>query len=633
MKHRHEPRVPKALVTLMAAGLLGVVGLATAAPTYTITNVYVPPDQFALGGNEADLKARPIYKPHDSRTTYFPKFWMTSNERTGCAGVTTLSNGTNNTLANVIIDEPGVEFHGGEEAGLTTCVGSIYVPPGEEPPEGTPPTPDDQFPVDVRFNPSVCLPVVLPPGQNSVKYSELQNDGSTAKGTVKSPGPGLVCAPLGAERHPRHPHGITVDFQRQRAYQVIEHSGLRWNANRTKFQVADTTDEESGLTLAWDISDSKNPKFLKGYLNGHGAHEITVNQVNGLVFQGNHEDSPGVKPSIWVDVIDTTKANPYGFIDTGYFHAVQGVDVDEGKNLVYGTDHVGELVFAFDGNCKPTANPPGVVPPPAPPGYSLPSGDTNMKMGWNCIKWWVDIRPAFVAAFPNLAGIFAPDPTVPGSLPLVLHMHNGAADDLNHRSYSTIHSIHDAEHTGLSDDEPPPGTDEESGAVEHYMARYVVEVDQPSSVNATTKKATAPVYMIDLSHGYNILKYPNADSIPDGLKKLEKSFVHAHFLWVDPSRKALLVTGEHTGNMGVVNTTTRKLEQVIGITRAIPGCVPPPPEDPTLPPEAEEPHVHGVTVQPLTGVVYVTDEGEHCFYESATVLKPNDYDNKNDLLQ
>jgi hypothetical protein len=295
---------------------------------------------------------------------------------------------------------------------------------------------------EARFNPSVCLPVVLPPGQKEVTYDVEVVGGGNVSGKVKSPGRGLVCAPLGAEQHPRHPHGITIDVARQRAYQVIEHSGLRWNADRTAFQVAYTTDEESGLTLAWDIN---------------------------------------------------------------------------------------------------------------------------------------------------------------------------------------------AEHTGLAANEPPPGTEDEEGeSAEHFLGRYVVEVEQPSAVNRTTKQATAPVHLIDLSHGYTIVDYPNIENIPDGLKTLEKSFVHAHFIWVDPLRDALLVTGEHTGNLGVVDTRTRQLEQVIGISRAIPDCVLPPPEDPTLPPEAEEPHVHGVTVQPLTGAVYVMDEGEHCFYESATVLKPKDEHHNND---
>ena len=39
-------------------------------------------------------------------------------------------------------------------------------------------------------------------------------------------------------------------------------------------------------------------------------------------------------------------------------------------------------------------------------------------------------------------------------------------------------------------------------------------------------------------------------------------------------------------------------------------------------PETEEPHVHGVQINAQTGDTYVSDEGEHCFYESVTILKP-----------
>ena len=41
------------------------------------------------------------------------------------------------------------------------------------------------------------------------------------------------------------------------------------------------------------------------------------------------------------------------------------------------------------------------------------------------------------------------------------------------------------------------------------------------------------------------------------------------------------------------------------------------------PPDAAEPHVHGVQIDPLTGIVYVSDEGEEeCFFESVTILQP-----------
>jgi len=388
------------------------------------------------------------------------------------------------------------------------------------------------------------------------------------------------------------------------------------------------------MTLAYDIRNPANPKILKAYLNGHGAHELVVNQGNGLVFQGNHEDSPGVSPPNWVDVINPRKANPYGFIDVGFFNAIQGLDAngevdddvrgvaDIDSNIIYGATHVGEKIFAFDGNCEPQPTPAGTVPPPAPPGYSLPPGDNGLKMGWNCVLWWVDIRPAFLAANPHLTPILT-SATAPSTKPNVLHQHNMAADRISHKAYATIHSIHDAEHTGLSDEEPPAGDEETSE--EHFMGRWVAEASLPRSVNPTTKKADARVEIIDLSHGYDVLAFPNADDVLNsvGFDGLLKSFVHAHFIWVDPKRDALLVTGEHTGNLGVVDLKSRQLKQVIPISRKIPGCTPPPPE-PGEVATPEEPHVHGVTVQRATGAVYVSDEGEHCFYESVTILKPKD---------
>ncbi|MEA2078795.1 MAG: hypothetical protein U9P00_02880 [Pseudomonadota bacterium] len=81
--------------------------------------------------------------------------------------------------------------------------------------------------------------------------------------------------------------------------------------------------------------------------------------------------------------------------------------------------------------------------------------------------------------------------------------------------------------------------------------------------------------------------------------------MHAHFLDVDPTRKALLVSGEHTGNLGVVNTKSRKLQQVVAISRPIPGCGRVPEIDEEtglpLPLEPPEPHVHGVNIQDKAG--------------------------------
>ena len=157
------------------------------------------------------------------------------------------------------------------------------------------------------------------------------------------------------------------------------------------------------------------------------------------------------------------------------------------------------------------------------------------------------------------------------------------------------------------------------------MGRWVAEVDvDPHS--RTFQKVT----YIDLSNGFDALAFPNVEDVP--AEDLLSSFVHAHWVAVDPIRQTLLVTGEHTGNLGVVDLKaaktkrwkkgepSRDLSQVIPIARTIPGCVPPVDEEGN--PELEEPHVHGVQLNPLTGTVYVSDEGEHCFYESVTILRP-----------
>ena len=231
---------------------------AVAASTYTVTKVLVAQDEYKGGSG---MIPAPIYKPHDARTTATPNFWITSNERTGCAGITVLQNGSDKVLSKVNIDEPGVVWHGGfeEEIGAAgPCIGTAQTTEF-----------DANFAPAVRMNPKVCLPVVLPPGAAIPVWQ-----GVAAK---KGPYPNTICAPLGAESHPRHPHSIIYDNARQRAYQVIEHAGLRWNADRTGFVVAETTDEEAGLTLTWDLRDPIHPRMGKAFLNGHGAHEITVN--------------------------------------------------------------------------------------------------------------------------------------------------------------------------------------------------------------------------------------------------------------------------------------------------------------------------------------------------------------------
>jgi hypothetical protein len=573
--------------------------LLAQAPVYKAGTVFIPSDQPSLDS----LVPKTFYKPHGA--AYSAGVWITSNERTGCAGITIFSAANNNVISTLNIDEPNVAYASGEEATASPCVGTL-LPPAPEPPEGTTEgtgtETEVQFADDVRMNPTVCLPVRL--ARPRVVASLNGKNGRLLDENH-------MCAPLGAESHPRHPHGVEIDATRKIAYQVVEHSGLKW-AGRKNFGVATTTDEESGLLLAYDISDPAKPKMIDGWLLGHAAEEAAINQTNGKVFVGNHEDSPGVYPSIFVSVIDPSAGNPYGFVDTGYFNAIQGVEWDSALNVVFGTTHVGEKMFAIDGNCVPTENPKGVLPPPPPPGYTLPADSTNMKTGWNCVKYWVDLRPAFVQALPDVAGTLLQSG-------IVLHMHDLTVNSATHRAYQSLHAIHDAEHTGLPEQEPADET-----AEIHGNARYVVEVDAAPgfAIDPNTKQAQALVSVIDLSHGYDILNFPNVDDIieTEGVQALENSFVHAHFLTVDSARNMLFVSGEHTGNLGIVDMEKRTLNQVIPISIGIPDCTLP--AEPGQPPEIEEPHVHGVTLG-SDGLVYVSDEGEHCFYESVTIVNPS----------
>jgi len=214
------------------------------------------------------------------------------------------------------------------------------------------------------------------------------------------------------------------------------------------------------------------------------------------------------------------------------------------------------------------------------------------------VAYFVNLRPAFDA---YVAGLPANQQfTIPADW--VLHFHDLTTDRVNHRAYQTLHTIATAEHATAEDESPETTTSEDE-----FTGRWVAEVDT-NPASGTFKQ----VRIIDLSNGQSVPAVPgHHDAIDTGLP-FEQLFIHAHFLDVDPARGALLVSGEHTGNLAVVDTTTRALTQVLPITRLIPNCTP----------EELEPHVHGVNIQGTTGTAYVSDEGEHCTYESVTILQP-----------
>lgn len=591
VEHREWIRAKRAAITLLPVLVfLGAAQPAWSVGTYGGVVQLIPDDQPVTGSKIG----KPLYKPHEiAFKGGATPIWITSNERTGKAGITIFKSPSNEALASLNIDEPGVEFA------------------AEQPEDPTVPEPPEDplkenFPAAQRANPKACLPVLMPPGSavptvEGVPVLTWATDSH------------YLCAPLGAEKHGRHPHGIAIDAVRNLAYQVIEHSGLQWNAQRTGFVVATNSDVEAGMLLTYDISNPKAPKIVSGALLGHGPHEVAVNKRNGRVFVGNHEEMPGVTPNIWVSVIDMKWSNPYGFIDTGWTNAVQGIEIDPVLNMAYGTTHVGEKMFAFNGNCTPTLN----------------SAPTEEKQrGKNCIKYSVDLRAPFIAQIPGGGDILARAQTFADEecYPAVLHTHDVAVDSTRHLVYITVHSIHAGEHTGLPEESACAIAKEQQETLAEQAAiaagttlpepvqigadvqgRWVAVVDvNPESANFKKVK------YIDLSNGMDAMAIPTTDEVPAGTA-FNKQFVHAHWVAVDPQRKAVFVTGEHTGNLAVVDSVTGKLSRVFNISALMPNAKA----------GDEVPEVHGVQVDPASGRVYVSEEGEtNHFYEGVTILKP-----------
>lgn len=538
------------------------------------------------------------------------------------------------------------------------------------------------------FVQTVFIPVVLPPHSkwNPVNFKKLDslgrldpsgqvlhyagtvNNGRTTKGYQKvdilvgydAYGRPAIMAPMGSECHPRHPHGIAVDQPNGLVYLLIEHMGLQWSADRTDFDLATSTDDEAGGALVFDISDTAHPHIITGYLAGHGAHELEVSQQNGFLFMPNHEESPNTQPSIFQVVVNPlVGANDeedqgdsvYGFIDTGYYQALQDLAIDDGPggdNTVYMVSHVGERLYAIDGNCTPEPNDSiTYATSPYPPQKTY----IEKASGENCIKYWVDIRTPWDEYHGSVADqIFSTiDSDAPeGCLPSVLHYHNLGFDPMHNKVYNGLHSIHHAEHTGLPWENakgvcPETEEDVETGEepVPHYNGRDLIEVDVDpdhiTNIDPVTKQATTSTAVIDMANGYGYLDYPNIDDVvgdPTNLEesiaamnKLENSFVHPHWMAIDPGHDTLVITGEHTGNLGVVDTTSRAVTQILPVSVMNSGlrdsrssdCE----VDASGVPDDLEPHMHGVQIDPVTGNLYLSDEGEHCFYEGTFILRPN----------
>ena len=500
------------------AAVVTALGLSASAHAYTVTDVLVADDQYQ---GEAGVTPAPVYKPHETDASATPSYWISSNER----GDESIPPGQSKINP---ANRAGITIF---ESGTNKVLSTLNIE-------------------------NACIPVIA-------------RDGSVFKKFGK-------CAPPGAEGHPRHPHGIDIDDANKLAYQVIEHSGLKWNSARTTFVKASKTDDESGLLVVYDISNLASPKLLAGYVLGHAAEEAAVNDTNGKVYVGNHEPSP-TAVACFVSVVDRSKHNaPYKFIDLATNQdCVQGIEVDEGLNTVNGTTHIGEKMYTFNS-----------------------SNDT--------IAYSVNVRgpfESFVNGLPPNEQFQIPDGWV-------LHMHDLTTDRVNHRAYQTIHTIADAATV-----EPEEGT-EVVPEPDEITGRWVAEVNTDPGSSDFKK-----VRIIDLSNGQLVSEVrTHHDAIDTGLP-FNQLFVHAHFLAVDPSRNSLIVSGEHTGNLGTVDTSTNTLAQVLPISLPIPGCVLTP--DPETGEIADvEPHVHGTNIQAGNGTAYVSDEGEDCLYESVTILSP-----------
>lgn len=79
--------ITKTISSLLSATLIVLIGSAqlSAAPTYKANKVLVAEDQYQ---GEKGLDPNPIYKPHEVVVSQQPNIWISSNERTGFAGIT-----------------------------------------------------------------------------------------------------------------------------------------------------------------------------------------------------------------------------------------------------------------------------------------------------------------------------------------------------------------------------------------------------------------------------------------------------------------------------------------------------------------------------------------------------------------
>ena len=381
----------------------------------------------------------------------------------------------------------------------------------------------------------VCIPVVQPDGN------------------LKNPSSATYCDPAGSESHPRHPHGLALAERggRYYAYLVDEHSGLMWNGARTRFASAATTDEESSMVVEIDVTDLRHPAVVRGWLAGHACEEDVWDPNNGKVYCANHEPSKSISSTSlqsFVSVIDPSGGtSAYGFVDLPWGNDVQGIAYLPSTHQIIANSAFAGFLNVIDD-----------------------STDTVNRQ--------IDILHPFLVSRPDIAALL-PDQTNPLSAKLTVHFHDLALDPDTGQVFVAAHTLEEPD-TGLSEDVDTAATSEEvSGWIggPAIPTGAVVEVGlatgESGEVSASAVRAQAH----------------------DTVSTLNVPGVHSHFLAVDAARGVLFDTGEHTGNVAVIDTVSGKTSQVLVV-------------DHRINKNADTPEVHGVSVDPVTGTAYVADE-------------------------
>jgi hypothetical protein len=433
---------------------------------------------------------------------------------------------------------------------------------------------------------------------------------------VESLGGGSVAAPAPAGGRSRLARGIVVDRARGYAYQVVERSGLRWNRDRTGFQRAGRADDESGMVVIWNVSNPSEPFVAGGFLTGHAPSAVTVDPATGRVYVANG-NSPGVDAPNFVTVYQPDFSSTgwylsgwYGFVDTGYFQAVQALCWDPVDRQVKMVSLVGETMFALNSQW-PRAN-------------AHPTADK--RVGQNTIAWSLDLRPSFVRSFPEPARVMElPAKRGPVSfsakdfagMPTVLHFGGITVDPRTGVSYATVSSVGPAQHTGS----PAEAQLSALAAVVVAATPSVAVADRRRQPRFTGRwlVAVTPdrrVTWTDLSHGYGVAAYPDVptfyarsgDQGRVAVDVLETSWVNGGSVAVEPDG-SVVVGGERTGNLGLVRDGV--LRRVLPVSALRPGA-----RADAVTGLFGEPRVRDVTVDRATGRVLVTEQGGRDFLGS-----------------